>query len=60
MLTPAEIKEKLKDRIPTIVAEESGVHVNTIRKLKTGISKSPSYKTMQKVSAYFEKQQANG
>ncbi len=54
MLTPDEVKEKLRDRVPAIVAEGSGLHINTVYKLKKGESIDPSYETMVKISAYFE------
>lgn len=54
MLTPDQIKEKLKDRVPGIVAKATGLHLNTIYKLKNGESIDPSYETMVKISAYFE------
>ena len=54
MLTPDQVKEKLKDRVPGIVAKATGLHLNTIYKLKNGESIDPSYETMAKISEYFE------
>lgn len=54
MLTPEQVKEKLRDRVPAIVAEATDLHINTIYKLKKGESIDPSYETMLKISAYFE------
>ena len=58
MLTPEEIKERMKDRVVGIVAIATGLHVNTIRKLKNGTAVEPSFETIQKVSQYFEAQEA--
>lgn len=54
MLNPEQIKEKLKDRVVSVVAEETGLHPNTVRKLKEGKGKSPEYETVKKLSDYFE------
>ena len=56
MLTPDQIKEKLKERVPGIVAKATGLHLNTIYKLKNGESIDTSYETMVKISAYFEEE----
>lgn len=58
MLTPEQVQAKLQDRIPKIVAKGAGLHENTVRKLKSG-AKSPSFDTMEKISKYFEAQEAN-
>lgn len=57
MLTPEQVKDKLQDRNLVVVAEVSGIHINTIRKLHKGTATSPSYGTMEKISAYFENQE---
>jgi len=54
MLTPEEVKNKLKDRVPDVVSAGSGLHANTIRALKKGTATKPSYETMRKISDYFE------
>jgi|TARA_R110000823_G_C15824863_1_gene489680 hypothetical protein len=54
MLTPAQVQEKLQDRVATIVATRTGLHANTIRDLKSGAILNPSYETMMKISAYLE------
>jgi len=54
MLTPEEVKDKLKDRVPDVVSAGSGLHANTIRALKKGTATKPSYETMKKISDYFE------
>ena len=59
MLTPEQAREKLQDRVVKVVAAGSGLHENTVSKLKCGTMKSPSFETMEKISAYFEAQEAN-
>lgn len=54
MLSPEQVQEKLKDRIVKVVAENTGLHFNTVYKLKNGTSKSPSYETMETISDYLE------
>jgi len=56
MLSPLEIRERLHDRVTSVVSEKTGLHENTIRRLKTGEIKLPSYDTMKKISDYFEEQ----
>lgn len=58
MLTPDEVKSKLIDRVPDVVSEGSGLHVNTVRALKNGTATKPSYETMRKISEYFESQES--
>ena len=59
MLTPEEIKEKLKDRVISVVVAETGLHANTVRKYKNGTWKNPEYDTLVALSAYFENNNGN-
>jgi DNA-binding Xre family transcriptional regulator len=54
MLSPEEIKEKLKDRVVKVVAEETGLHENTVRKMKKGAFETPEYETVRRLSEYLE------
>ncbi len=54
MLTPEEIQEQMKDRLPKVVAEKTGLHFNTVYKLKNGTAKAPSYETMKIISDYLQ------
>ena len=58
MLTPAQIQERLKDRIAKVVAEATGLHINTVILFKNGKSSNPSYEVIEKLSNYFEAQEA--
>jgi transcriptional regulator with XRE-family HTH domain len=52
MLTLDEIREKLKDRRLSIVAEACGVHPETIRRILRG--NTTSYETTKALSDYLE------
>ena len=54
MLTPEEIEKKLQDRVVNVVAAETGLHPNAVRKIKDGRSKAPSYDLIKKLSDYLE------
>ena len=54
MLSPDECKEKLKDRTLAVVAENTGLHYNTLLRLRDGHAKEPSYKVIKTLSEYFE------
>lgn len=58
MLTPEEIKGRLKDRIASVVAEATDLHINTVRAFKKGNITNPSYEVIKKLSNYFEAQEA--
>ena len=53
MLNPEQIKDKLQDRKLSAVAENTGLHYNTLRKLRDGEAKEPSYETIKVLSDYF-------
>jgi len=52
MLTLEQIKEKMKDRKTTVVAEAVGLHVNTIYRFLEG--RDSRYSTLEKISNYLE------
>ena len=54
MLTVDQIKKALRDRSPTIVARETGLHPNTVRYIRDGLSKDPGHSTVVKLSEYIE------
>lgn len=54
MLTIEQIAKALRDRSPTIVARETGLHANTVRYIRDGISKDPSHSTVKALSDYIE------
>lgn len=55
MLDLETIRKLLKDRRIDVVATETGLHVNTISKVKAENS-NPTYKTLKAVSDYLEAQ----
>lgn len=57
MLELSKIIELLQDRRPGVVARETGVHVNTIIKIKKGGTPNPTYDTWKALSDYFTKNQ---
>jgi hypothetical protein len=54
MLSLEEIQEKLKDRKLKTVAEKTGLHYDTVRRLAYGYFKSPSYEAVKILSDYLE------
>ena len=54
MMNLEEIRHALEDRVPTKVAEATGVHYNTIRQIRSNPEANPTHKVMQKISDYLE------
>jgi transcriptional regulator with XRE-family HTH domain len=54
MLNPKQIKDKLKDRKLSVVAEHTGLTVQTLWYIRSGKSKAPAFDTIEKLSNYFE------
>jgi hypothetical protein len=54
MLTVDQIKKALRDRSPTIVARETGLHPNTVRYIRDGLSTNPGHATILALSEYIE------
>jgi len=55
MLTLEQIRERMKDRKVTVVAEVIGVHANTLYRVLSGDAK-PSYETVKLLSDYLTEQ----
>jgi len=55
MLSVKEVREKLKDRRISVIAEKTGLSRQGIYNISYGVSKSPSYETMIKLNEYFKK-----
>lgn len=53
-MTLDEIKHHLADRKPGKVAEATGLHVNTIRNIRDGLTPNPSIQVVDKLRAYLE------
>lgn len=54
MLTVEEIKKKLQPMIVMEVKKATGLHYNTIRKIKIGKTKELMAETQRKLSEYLE------
>jgi predicted transcriptional regulator len=54
MLTLKEIKAKLADRRLDAVAEATGLHPNSIARIRDGKNLDPKHSTLAALSAYFE------
>lgn len=55
MLTIDEIRDRLKDRKLSTVAEATGIHYNTLRSILRGDNKNPTLRVMSSLSEYLEK-----
>ena len=54
MLTLEEIKAKLADRRLDAVAEATGLHPNSIARIRDGKNLNPKHSTVAALSAYLE------
>jgi hypothetical protein len=54
MLTLNEIRQALQDRRVGMVAEATGLHYNTVRQIRDGVSNAPSYRTISALSDYLQ------
>ena len=55
MMTLNDIRLALQDRRIGLVAQATGLHVNTIRDLRDSENANPSYRVLVAVSDYLEK-----
>jgi hypothetical protein len=53
MMTLEQIKEALRDRRPGIVAEATGLHLNTVRDVRDNQEANPTYKVLKALSDYL-------
>lgn len=53
MIEIAWIRNALLDRRPKIVAERTGLHVNTITRIRDGKEENPKIQTLNLLSAYL-------
>lgn len=49
-----EVSEALKDRRLHMVASATGLHVNTIREIRDGITTDPKASTLEKLIRYLK------
>jgi hypothetical protein len=56
MMTLEEIRKALGDRMPTRVAEATGLHYNTIRQVRDNPNANPTHKVLLALSNYLQGQ----
>jgi hypothetical protein len=54
MMTLEQIRDALSDRMPSKVAEATGIHYNTIRQMRDNPNANPTHKVMLALSNYLE------
>lgn len=57
MMTLEQIREFLKDRRLTVVADACDLHYNTVRAIRDGEMSNPTYTTLARLEQYFKLQQ---
>lgn len=57
MLNLNQIRKELADRRPSMVAEATGLHVNTVRQVRDNEDCNPTYKIIKALSGYLESRQ---
>ena len=61
MMTLDQIRDALKDRRPAMVAQSTGLHVNTVMRIRDGMNTNPTYEVAAALSDYLQgKVEANG
>jgi len=59
MLTLEQIRNALSDRMPSKVAEATGLHYNTIREVRDNPDANPTYKVLMALSTYLESREVS-
>ena len=54
MLTLEQIRQALQDRRPGMVAEATGLHINTVLSVRDDPEADPKYSTLRALSDYLE------
>lgn len=54
-MTPEEMQKALEDRRLAVVSRETGIHYNTLRSIRDGDNKNPSYRVARLLSDYLER-----
>lgn len=54
MMTLEKIRQALKDRRPSIVARSTGLHINTVARIRDGQNTNPSYDVVVALSNYLQ------
>lgn len=55
MMTPEEMQKALEDRRLPVVSRETGIHYNTLKNIRNGDNKNPSYRVAKLLSDYLER-----
>lgn len=58
MMTLEQIRQALADRRPSLVAEATGLHYNTVREVRDNPNANPTYKVLKALSDYLMCQEA--
>lgn len=59
MLTLEQIRHALQDRRPKAVAQATGLHYNTVRKVRDAAAANPTHRVMAALSDYLQRRGAN-
>lgn len=54
LMTIDQIRDALSDRTLTVVSDRTGIHHNTLLRIKSGALKNPWQKTIQALSDYLQ------
>lgn len=57
MLTLEQIREALRDRRPGLVADATGLHLNTVREVRDNPEANPTYKVLKALSDYLTRRE---
>jgi hypothetical protein len=58
MMTLEQIRQALIDRRPGLVAEATGLHLNTVRDVRDNPEANPTYKVLKALSDYLINREA--
>lgn len=56
MLTLEQIRQRLQDRRPGMVAQATGLHINTVMNVRDKPNRNCSYNVVKALSDYFERE----
>ena len=54
MMTPDQLQAALQDRRIDKVAEATGIHYNTVRRVARGEARNPTWDTIRRLSDYLK------
>lgn len=58
MMTLEQIRHALIDRRPGLVAQATGLHLNTVREVRDNADANPTYKVLKALSDYLQHREA--